>query len=365
MYIELAKRNLKRHLLRSILALLGIVIGVAAITTLGILGESVKTAVNNNLGNVANYIIIFPNFVSGYEYFDKSDLLKLRGINGVVIPMYERYDNIYLVGKNRYLSVRVFGINKNDIKYTNLNVRISDTTLAVDNYLSEIGDIKKDDIIKIRDIKFRVSGIFNSSFIVPQNSIVLTEKTYKRLYNPKGYTRIVVYVKDINKMEEVEKEIDSILNKRKKKAIIISLKNIVENIKEAISKISYFIIAIGAISLLVAGIGIGNVMLMSVIERTKEIGIMRSIGASKLDILILFLLEAGILGFIGSVVGVIISLIISYFVSVYLLKVSLPLSSILYIIIGIIFGVLTSLLSSLYPAYKATKVEPIKALRND
>ncbi len=365
MYFELAKRNLKRNLLRSILALLGIIIGVAAISSLGILGGGLKQGIMENLGSISNYIIVFPNYQNGYTSFDKKDVEKLRVLNCEVIPIYATSDFVYIKGKNRRIYTNIFGIDKDDINYLNLKVKISDTSAAVDTFFSKANEINIGNQLVIKNISFRVSGIYNSTYLFPDNSLILTAKTYKRLYGEKKYSRIILYVRDINNIDKIKKETERILNKKEKKCIIIALNSILEAINGVITKVSYFLMGIGAISLLVAGIGIGNVMLMSVVERTKEIGVMRSIGASKKDIIILFLYEALILGIIGSLIGAFLSLFFGYLIVHYLLKTSLSYYAIIYMLIGIFFGILTSLISALYPAYKASKLDPIKALRNE
>ena len=367
MYFEMAKRNLKRHTLRSILALLGIIIGVMAISSLGILGGGLKEGISKNFEGVANFVVVFPNTGEGYLHFTKKDIDTLKKLNCKVIPICTKSDMVYIKGKNKKTYVSIYGIKKEDIKYLNLGVdnKLSDTTIYSDSIFSELSEVNKNDMIMINNVSFRIRGIYNSSlFIISQNSIILSQKTYKRFYGD-NYSMVVLYVKNKDDINSIKNETENIMNKKEKKVIVLSMDTILKSINDAMDKLSMFLMGIGGISLLVAGIGIGNVMLMSTIERTKEIGVMKSIGASKKDIMILFLYEALILGIIGSLIGAFLSLGIGYLIVNYLLKASLSLECLIYVILGVLFGIGTSLISALYPAYKASKLDPIKALRNE
>ena len=144
------------------------------------------------------------------------------------------------------------------------------------------------------------------------------------------------------------------------------MREFLESINKAFTYISRFLMAIAGVSLLVAGVSILNIMLMSTIERTREIGIMKAIGASRQEILIIFLLEALLLGISGSVVGGLLSIAGGYAIDMIILKsaeyVFVPKTA-LYVLQGIGFGLITALISGLYPAWKAANLRPIEALR--
>ena len=136
-------------------------------------------------------------------------------------------------------------------------------------------------------------------------TIIVSDKMFSSLYNSSGYNSVIVKVDNIEAVKEVREEIEDRLNKREEDVRVMELKMIVEGIKSLFRTISVFLLGIGAISLLVAGISILNVMMMSTVERTKGIGVMRAIGASRSGILRMFLFESLILGAIGGVIGAI------------------------------------------------------------
>ncbi len=177
---------------------------------------------------------------------------------------------------------------------------------------------------------------------------------------------VIVKVDKIEDVEEARKAIEDRVNKRDKVVTVMELKQIVEGIKSFFNILSMFLIGIGSISIVVAGVSILNVMMISTVERTKEIGVMRAIGTSKSGMLRMFLFESLILGAIGGVIGAILGFGAGFLVDVLMLKEASYLftpSSILYVFIGIAFGIGTSVLSGLYPAWRASRLKPIEALR--
>jgi putative ABC transport system permease protein len=141
---------------------------------------------------------------------------------------------------------------------------------------------------------------------------------------------------------------------------------VLSTIIDTFNQISTFTTAIGGISLVVAGISILNVMLMSVTERTKEIGIIRSLGAKRGEVMRIFLAEALILGLLGSAIGGALSLAGGYLAVNVMLKSTKYLfeaSTLVYILYGVAFGIGVSLISGIYPAWKAAMLNPIDALR--
>jgi len=138
-------------------------------------------------------------------------------------------------------------------------------------------------------------------------------------------------------------------------------RDMLASLMSVLSMIKYALAGIGAISLLVGGIGIANVMMLTVKERIKEIGVMKALGATTRDIRMQYLLEAGVLGAVSSLIGILLGVAVSYLIGSLA---SLP-SAITYqsILLGALFGVVTTTIAGVYPANRAAKLDPIEALR--
>ncbi len=218
----------------------------------------------------------------------------------------------------------------------------------------------------------RVTGIIEErgmAFDVSTDSaIVATQDWFQNTYNRNDYDSVVVKVKNLDDIEGVKTAIEKQMNRRDETVDVMDTRKVMESIFEAFGQITTFVSAIGGISMLVAGVSILNIMMMSVTERIKEIGIMRSIGAQKREVMSMFLYEAVILGVVGSVLGGIFSLIGGYAISSLMLQTTKYLfvpSSLVHIAYGMVFGIVICIICGIYPAWRAANLNPIDALRHE
>ncbi|KAF5435560.1 putative ABC transport system permease protein [Candidatus Methanophagaceae archaeon] len=370
-FFEFAKRNLARHKFRSVLAVIGIVIGVLAITALGILGNSVRLAASEQLCMIGNELVVFPY---GGGTISEDNFEKIEKVADA-IPVTSTVDKVTLNGESQL--VMIYGMRSEDISKLMETVDgqfLKQGTLncLVGSRLADNHELRVGERAALKNQKPRIVGILDERGIgfdiSPDNALIVSDKMFSSLYDSSGYNSVIVTVESIEDVEEVRGEIEDRLNKKEEVVMVMELKQIVEGIKELFNTISIFLLGIGAISLVVAGVSILNVMMMSTVERTKEIGVMRAIGTSKREILRMFLFESLILGVIGGVIGAILGFGAGFLVDVLILKEASYLfapSSIFYVFVGIAFGVGTSVLSGLYPAWRASKLKPIEALRHE
>ncbi len=369
-YLEFARRNLGRHKIRSVLAVIGIVIGVLAITALGILGNSVRLSASEQLCMIGNELIVYPY---GESTISDASFKRIEKV-AYAIPVKSRGDKVLL--NDESTSVIIYGLRSRDIpelvdkekgqflKYGSLNCLVG--AKLADEYKLRVGER-----VVIHGQKPRIVGILKERGIGfdinPDNAIIISDKMFSTLYGASDeYNIVIVKVDSVEDVEKVKQDIEARVNRRGKTVMVMAVKQLIEGIRRFFDMLSIFLIGIGSISIVVAGVSILNVMMMSTVERTREIGVMRAIGTTRGGILQMFLFESLILGLIGGVIGAIMGLGAGFLVDVLILKEASYLfapSSILYVFVGIAFGVGTSVISGLYPAWRASRLKPIEALR--
>jgi len=377
MYAELAKRNLKRHMARTVLAAVGIIIGVIAISSMGILGNSLKMSVSDSLGDVGNELIVYPGF--GDTAITEKQVDKMQKVAGIetLIPVYSSGSKTEYKNEETYATV--YGIESEDLP--NLveieNGRMykrGSSDCVIGSQIAEDLGVNIGGKITVEDEKFRVVGILKErgiGFDVSADSAVFMDpQMFTRIYEDtdEGYTNVIIQVEDINEIDIVKTNLEDRLNKKDEEVFVLATNSILDSINEISRYISLFLMGISSISLLVAGVSILNVMLMSTMERTREIGIMKAVGASRKDVLKMFLLEALFLGTSASLIGGILSFGGGFLITVLIMKEASYLftpSSIAYIILGIGFGILTGVAGGVYPAWKAAQMRPLDALRHE
>nr|WP_319375911.1 ABC transporter permease [uncultured Methanoregula sp.] len=396
---EIAKRNIRIHMLRSTLAMLGIVIGVVAIASMGILGNSMVASVSESLSSVGDSVIVTPYAGSGGMGpggggggGSSSASLKLSDQNfqqikrvsapNTAIPVYTTSDHMKIGVGSDDIVASIYALPSEDVPdlmklqagdYNNGNSGcLVGSTFAKDHNVkvgSRIsigtdgskGTLRVTGIIEERGMSFDIST---------DNALVVTDEWFENTYNRnKDYDEVVVKVKE-GDTADVKTAIEKQLNKHKDNKVVsvTDSKATLNSIYATFGTITTFVTAIGGISMIVAGVSIFNIMMMSVNERIKEIGIMRSIGTQKKEVMSMFIYEAAIIGVIGSVIGGILSILAGYVVSALMLgttKYLVTAANGLSVVEGVSFGILICLACGIYPAWQAANMNPIDALRHE
>ena len=391
---EIAKRNIRIHLLRSSLAMLGIVIGVVAIASMGILGNSMVLSVSDSLRTVGDSVIVTPHAGGGGGGFGggggsssalvitEQDYQQIKRVSApnVAIPVLQTTDRVKLgVGKDDLVSL-IYGIDPDDMPAL-LTLESGDYSRSSSGCL--VGStFAKDNNVKVGSRisvgtdgnkgSLRVTGIIEErgmAFDVSTDSaIVATQDWFSNAYNRNDYDKVVIKVRNLDEITSVKEAIEKQMNRRDEVVDVMDTRKVMESIFQAFGQITTFVSAIGGISMLVAGVSILNIMMMSVTERIKEIGIMRSIGAQRKEVMSMFLYEAMILGIVGSFIGGILSLLGGYAISSLMLQTTEYLfvpSSLIHIVYGMTFGIIICLICGIYPAWRAANLNPIDALRHE
>jgi len=217
----------------------------------------------------------------------------------------------------------------------------------------------------------RVVGILKekgmSMDLNTDSAIVGSEKLYTGIYGGEGeYRQVNIVLDDVDNVDTVKEEILAELNDRDDEVTVQDSSSMLESITSVLGTITTFVMGIAGVSLVVAAVSIFNVMMMSVTERVREIGILRSIGTQRNDVRRMFLYEAGILGIVGGVIGAVASLLIGYIVVLGMVGTTeffFTWQSLWYIPFAMAIGIGICIISGVYPAWQASSLDPIEALR--
>lgn len=399
-YFNIAVRNIKTRTLRSLLTILGIVIGVFLIVSLLSLSEGIKETITKQLTSLGGEMIfIMPgsesnmmSMMMGGEKLESQDIAAIRKTAGVDKTLAMSYSGSVLRYKEESKSAFISGISWKeglDIvqKYQGWTLAqgrwpipgkkevLIGTQLANETFKEKV---RPNTEITIKGRRFEVVGVLNSLGNKTDDSFAYIDMSiYQNLTGEKQGSAQVAMVKieDGVSVDEVAQEIKENLKATRKRRVgtdeadfaVITSDKMSDIAGNVLGVIQLAIMAFASIAILVGGIGIMNSMFTSVRERTKEIGIMKAIGAKNSAVLSIFLFEAGIIGLIGGVGGTLLGVIMAKSIEAYgqvhpLFYFSAVISPAL-IIFGLVFSFIIGCLSGFFPAKKASHLKPVEALR--
>lgn len=388
--------------LRSWLTIIGIVIGVSSVIAIISIGEGMEQSLNAQIDDLGGDILtITPGFTRSGEMrfrqlptlttqateedtvLDRSDVQALKGIPDIDLIDTQIRGNVDVSYRGETGSLSLTGVDQKvwskitteDIRDGRMldsadqNVIVIGASLA-DNYFDQTLGINK--VINIEGSSFRIIGIMDDQ---STNIIMPIQMAYQVMDDKEKdiYDSIVVKIRDEENLDAVVEKIEYKLTiirhvtENDRDFTVTSNVQIMEMRSEMMSSVSLFLTAIAAVSLLVGVVGITNTMFTSVLEKTKEIGIMKAIGARNRDILAIFLFNAGLIGLVGGIIGVILGMLISealpYLMGDLTLASGGTIVSLNVVILALSISVLVGMVAGVIPAYQGSKLKPVDALR--
>lgn len=389
-YLGFAINNIRYRKVRSWLTVLGIVIGVAAIITLILVSQGLKNSIEEQFESFGpNRILISakgfqgPSSMSQGLTTEDVDTIERLPYFEYVTPALAKTSEIEYRKQFAFATISAFptedfedAFSDFDFSYSSGRgfrkgekyVTIIGSSFAKDAFKKEMRVGNK---IEINKKEFKIIGILepigNSQ---DDNSVNIPLKAAREVFDePNKVDFIITKVKPGSNIPLIQEKIERALKRARddENYQVMTAAQIIEQINRILGIVQFVLIGIAAISLIVGGIGIMNSMYTSVLERTREIGIMKSIGAKNSDVLMMFLVESGLIGLVGGVFGIIIGIALSSLVGLIATQAGFGLLKIVIdykvVIFGLIFAFFVGIASGTFPARQAAKLKPVEALR--
>ncbi|ABB45317.1 Protein of unknown function DUF214 [Sulfurimonas denitrificans DSM 1251] len=396
----LAFREIRRSAMRSILTTLGIVIGIASVIAMVMLGDATTAFITQNISKLGtNMLMVIPGqerkgppssslMAKKFTHSDieaiKKEIANLRGAAPVGSTMIravygnQNYSTTIEGSNNDYFIVKdwVFASGRN----------FNETELRSGKAVCVIGESVKKELygdldpigtsMRLENFSCEVIGLLESKgaamFGMDQDDIIVApiRMFQRRISGNQDISRIMLSANSSENIEDVKASTIMLMQERRRIGLnqdndffVHDMREMVQTLSSTTKMLTILLGAVAAISLLVGGIGIMNIMLVSVTERTREIGIRLAIGALEREVLLQFLVEAVVLSSLGGVIGIVLGISVGVGATIFF---DLPLIVNTYIIIiAFLFSTCVGVVFGYFPAQKAARLNPIDALRHE
>jgi putative ABC transport system permease protein len=393
----LSLREIRRHLLRSFLTILGIVIGVSAVITMVTLGNGATRAVQDQITSLGtNLLMVRPGQrlgpgSGGAPFFKEADAQAVATqIGGIRAVAPEVRSGGTVVANGRNWTTTLTGSTNDYFTTNNWSVRegrtFTDNELAAGAAVCLIGDTIRRELfgagspvgepLRVKQFSCEIIGVLGSkgqgAMGNDQDDVVILplHTVQRRVLGNQRVNTLLVSMEDGSDADRIKSSLSQLLRERRKLAEadddnfnVLDTKQVADTLSGTTKIMTTLLGAVAAVSLLVGGIGIMNIMLVSVTERTREIGVRLAIGALEHEVMLQFLIEAVVLAALGGVIGIVLatvmSLVLAQVMQVpYLFNPTINILAFLFSAgIGVVFGY--------FPARRAARLDPIEALRHE
>ena len=394
----IALKEIRRNILRSFLTILGIVIGVASVIAMVMIGDGTTANVKESISKLGTNMLTLrvgqerrgpPREDNSAKPFTEGDIIAIKNeVQNIKAVASENSSRMNIVYGNKSNSASVIGTNNDYFIIKDWEVTDGRTfdeselnsgkssciigTTIVKQLFGEENPIGTN--IRLKNLSCNVIGVLKSkgaaAFGNDQDEIVIVplKMFQQKIKGDKDISSILISITDGKHIENAKIEITSLMQERRSLRVdepdnfhIRDMEEMLSAMTSTTKMLTYLLGSIAGISLLVGGIGIMNIMLVSVTERTREIGTRLAIGAMENEVLLQFLVEAIVLSTLGGIIGIILGLSIG-FVAVDVMELAFILNNQI-IMISFFFSTLIGVVFGYFPARKAARLNPIDALR--
>jgi putative ABC transport system permease protein len=381
---KMAMSSVWNNKMRSFLTMLGIIIGISSVSILVGMGEGTKKQITEQIEKLGTNLItinITGNRTSAITEEEIEELKSKPGIKEIAPTLSQGSVNLKAGEKTsttsleattpNYLQIRKLGLSSGRfINDRDIENRYKVAVIGVDVANNLFGDTNVvGKTMYVNGIEFSIVGVLQSQGSSAVGSsddrIILPLSTAQRLLKNTVVKTFYVEAEDKEKVNEAMAYLQLFLNKKYNNDTnsfrVFDQTSLLETASSTTESMTTMLGGIAAISLVVGGIGIMNIMLVSVIERTREIGIRKAIGAKRSTVLVQFLIEAASISSLGGIIGVLLGYLGAY-VAKNFMNTAIVISSDI-VIAAFVFSVMVGIVFGIYPANKASKLNPIDALR--